>query len=120
MSIKVGINGFGRIGRMVLRCSLQHPEIEIVGINDLCPADYLAYMLKYDTMHGRFRADVSSNDKGIIVNGRSIPVYAERDPANLPWKEIGAEYGPVPDQGEGRRPHRRRCQARGDVRPLQG
>ena len=92
MSIKVGINGFGRIGRMVLRCSLQHPEIEIVGINDLCPADYLAYMLKYDTMHGRFRADVSSNDKGIIVNGRSIPVYAERDPANLPWKEIGAEY----------------------------
>ena len=59
MSIKVGINGFGRIGRMVLRCSLQHPEIEIVGINDLCPADYLAYMLKYDTMHGRFQADVS-------------------------------------------------------------
>ena len=93
MSIKVGINGFGRIGRMVLRCSLQHPEIEIVGINDLCPADYLAYMLKYDTMHGRFQADVSSSDKGIIVNGRSIPVYAERDPANLPWKEIGAEYG---------------------------
>ena len=92
MSIKVGINGFGRIGRMVLRCSLHHPEIEIVGINDLCPADYLAYMLKYDTMHGRFRADVSSSDKGIIVNGRSIPVYAERDPANLPWKEIGAEY----------------------------
>lgn len=95
MSIKVGINGFGRIGRMVLRCSLQHPEIEIVGINDLCPADYLAYMLKYDTMHGRLRADVSSSDKGIIVNGRSIPVYpvyAERDPANLPWKEIGAEY----------------------------
>ena len=72
MSIKVGINGFGRIGRMVLRCSLQHPEIEIVGINDLCPADYLAYMLKYDTMHGRFQADVSSSDKGIIVNGRSI------------------------------------------------
>ena len=92
MSIKVGINGFGRIGRMVLRCSLQHPEIEIVGINDLCPADYLAYMLKYDTMHGRFQADVSSSDKAIIVNGRSIPVYAERDPANLPWKEIGAEY----------------------------
>ena len=68
MSIKVGINGFGRIGRMVLRCSLQHPEIEIVGINDLCPADYLAYMLKYDTMHGRFQADVSSSDKGIIVS----------------------------------------------------
>ena len=92
MSIKVGINGFGRIGRMVLRCSLQHPEIEIVGINDLCPADYLAYMLKYDTMHGRINAQVSSGDNSIIVDGHMIPVYAERDPANLPWKEIGAEY----------------------------
>ena len=92
MSIKVGINGFGRIGRMVLRCSLQHPEIEIVGINDLCPADYLAYMLKYDPMHGRINAQVSSGDNSIIVDGHVIPVYAERDPANLPWKEIGAEY----------------------------
>lgn len=92
MSIKVGINGFGRIGRMVLRCSLQHPEIEIVGINDLCPADYLAYMLKYDTMHGKINAQVSSGDNSIIVDGHVIPVYAERDPANLPWKEIGAEY----------------------------
>ena len=92
MSIKVGINGFGRIGRMVLRCSLQHPEIEIVGINDLCPADYLAYMLKYDTMHGRINAQVSSGDNSIIVDGHVIPVYAERDPANLPWKESGAEY----------------------------
>ena len=92
MSIKVGINGFGRIGRMVLRCSLQHPEIEIVGINDLCPADYLAYMLKYDTMHGRINAQVSSGDNSIIVDGHVIPVYAERDPANLPWKEIGGEY----------------------------
>ena len=92
MSIKVGINGFGRIGRMVLRCSLHHPEIEIVGINDLCPADYLAYMLKYDTMHGKIDAQVSSSENAIIVDGRSIPVFAERDPANLPWKEIGAEY----------------------------
>ena len=92
MSIKVGINGFGRIGRMVLRCSLQHPEIEIVGINDLCPADYLAYMLKYDTMHGKINAQVSSGDNSIIVDGHVIPVYAERDPANLPWKESGAEY----------------------------
>lgn len=66
MSIKVGINGFGRIGRMVLRCSLQHPEIEIVGINDLCPADYLAYMLKYDTMHGKINAQVSSGDNSIM------------------------------------------------------
>ena len=92
MSIKVGINGFGRIGRMVFRASLNHPEIEIVGINDLCPADYLAYMLKYDTMHGRFAADVKSNDYGIVVNGREIPVFAERNPADLPWGKIGAEY----------------------------
>ena len=97
MSIKVGINGFGRIGRMVLRCSLHHPEIEIVGINDLCPADYLAYMLKYDTMHGKIDAQVSSSENAIIVDGRSIPVFAERDPANLPWKEIGAEYVPSKD-----------------------
>ena len=92
MSIKVGINGFGRIGRMVFRASLNHPEIEIVGINDLCPADYLAYMLKYDTMHGRFAADVKRNDYGIVVNGREIPVFAERNPADLPWGKIGAEY----------------------------
>ena len=92
MSIKVGINGFGRIGRMVLRCSLKHPEIEIVGINDLCPADYLAYMLKYDTMHGKIDAEVSATESSIIVNGHEIPIFAERDPANLPWAKVGAEY----------------------------
>ncbi len=92
MSIKVGINGFGRIGRMVFRASLNHPEIEIVGINDLCPADYLAYMLKYDTMHGQFAGEVSSNETGIVVNGKTIPVYAERDPANIPWGQLEAEY----------------------------
>ena len=92
MSIKVGINGFGRIGRMVFRASLNHPEIEIVGINDLCPADYLAYMLKYDTMHGQFAGEVSSDDKGIVVNGKCIPVFAERDPANIPWGQLEAEY----------------------------
>ena len=92
MSIKVGINGFGRIGRMVFRASLNHPEIEIVGINDLCPADYLAYMLKYDTMHGQFAGEVSSNETGIVVNGKTIPVYAERDPANIPWGKLEAEY----------------------------
>ena len=92
MSIKIGINGFGRIGRMVLRESMHHPDIEIVGINDLCPADYLAYMLKYDTMHGKFNADVDATENSIIVNGKSIPVYAERDPANLPWGKTGAEY----------------------------
>ena len=92
MSIKVGINGFGRIGRMVLRCSLNHPEIEIVGINDLCPADYLAYMVKYDTMHGKFNGDIYAEGNNIVVNGKAIPVSAERDPANLPWAKVGAEY----------------------------
>ena len=92
MSIKVGINGFGRIGRMVFRASVKHPEIEIVGINDLCPADYLAYMLKYDTMHGKFGGDVSSAENAIVVNGKTIPVYAERNPADIPWGKIGAEY----------------------------
>ena len=92
MSIQIGINGFGRIGRMVLRASLDHPEIKVVGINDLCPADYLAYMLKYDTMHGKFRAEVGSTDSAIIVNGQEIPVFAERNPADLPWGKVGAEY----------------------------
>lgn len=92
MSIKVGINGFGRIGRMVVRRALEHPEIEIVGINDLCPADYLAYMLKYDSMHGKFTGEVKAEDGVIIINGKLIPVSAERDPANLPWKDLGAEY----------------------------
>jgi glyceraldehyde 3-phosphate dehydrogenase len=90
--IKVGINGFGRIGRMVMRCSAAHPEIEIVGINDLCSADYLAYMLKYDTMHGHFDGEIGSEGDNILVNGRAIPVFAERDPANLPWAKLGAEY----------------------------
>ena len=92
MSIKVGINGFGRIGRMVFRASVNHPDIEIVGINDLCPADYLAYMLKYDTMHGQFKGEVSATEKAIVVNGKSIPVYAERNPADIPWGQLGAEY----------------------------
>lgn len=92
MSIKVGINGFGRIGRMVFRASLNHPEIEIVGINDLCPADYLAYMLKYDTMHGRCEAEIGYTENAIVVNGKEIPVSAERNPADLPWAKLGAEY----------------------------
>ena len=92
MSIKVGINGFGRIGRMVFRASINHPEIEIVGINDLCPADYLAYMLKYDTMHGQFQGTVESTENSIIVNGHEIPISAERNPADLPWGKLEAEY----------------------------
>ena len=92
MSIKVGINGFGRIGRMVFRASINHPEIEIVGINDLCPADYLAYMLKYDTMHGRFNGEVSATENAIVVNGKEIPIFAERNPADIPWGKLEAEY----------------------------
>ena len=92
MSIKVGINGFGRIGRMVFRATVNHPEIEIVGINDLCPAEYLAYMLKYDTMHGQFTGTVTSTENAIVVNGREIPIYAERNPADIPWGKLEAEY----------------------------
>ena len=92
MSIKIGINGFGRIGRMVFRACLEPPEIDVVGINDLCPADYLAYMLKYDTMHGRCRADIESRENALVVNGQVIPVFGEKDPANLKWGKLGAEY----------------------------
>lgn len=92
MAIKVGINGFGRIGRMVFRASVNFPEIEIVGINDLCQPDYLAYMLKYDTMHGRFPGEVGSTDTALVVDGKEIPVFAEREPKNIPWGKLGADY----------------------------
>ena len=92
MAIKIGINGFGRIGRMVFRATVNHPDIEIVGINDLCPADYLAYMLKFDTMHGAFEGTVEATENSIIVNGKEIPIFAERNPADLPWGKVGAEY----------------------------
>ena len=92
--IKVGINGFGRIGRFVFRAAQTRNDIQIVGINDLCPVDYLAYMLKYDTMHGQFEgtieADVEKNQ--LIVNGNVIRVTAERNPADLKWNEVEAEY----------------------------
>lgn len=92
MSIKIGINGFGRIGRLVFRASLDHPDVEVVGINDLITPDYMAYMLKYDTMHGRFDGTVDYTDHSLIVNGKEIAVFSERDKENLPWGEIGAEY----------------------------
>ena len=92
MSIKIGINGFGRIGRLVFRASLDHKDIEVVGINDLITPDYMAYMLKYDTIHGRFQGTVESTDHSIIVNGHEIEVFCEKSPANLPWGKIGAEY----------------------------
>lgn len=90
--IKVGINGFGRIGRLVFRAALNRPNIEIVGINDLLDADYMAYMLKYDTVHGRFKGTVEVKDGKLVVNGHAIRVTAEPDPANLKWGEVGAEY----------------------------
>ena len=92
--IKVGINGFGRIGRFVFRAAQTRDDIEIVGINDLCPVDYMAYMLKYDTMHGTFNGtiDVDVEKNQLIVNGKAIRVTAEKDPANLKWNEVGAEY----------------------------
>jgi glyceraldehyde 3-phosphate dehydrogenase len=92
MTIKVGINGFGRIGRMVFRAvAKDFKDIEIVGINDLLDADYLAYMLKYDSVHGRFDGDVSSDANNLIVDGRKIRLTAERDPADLKWGDVGAE-----------------------------
>ena len=92
--IKVGINGFGRIGRLVFRAACNNADIEVVGINDLVPVDYMAYMLKYDSVHGRFNGTIDYNvEKGqLIVNGNVIRVTAEKDPANLKWNEVNAEY----------------------------
>lgn len=90
--IKVGINGFGRIGRLVFRAAINNPNIEIVGINDLIEVDYMAYMLKYDSTHGQFNGTIEVKDGQLVVNGGAIRVTAERDPANLKWNEIGAEY----------------------------
>ena len=92
MAIKVGINGFGRIGRMVLRAAIKDfPEIEVVAINDLLEPDYLAYMLKHDSVHGRFKGDVSVEGNTLVVNGKPIRLTAERDPASLKWNEVGAD-----------------------------
>ncbi|MBK1680673.1 type I glyceraldehyde-3-phosphate dehydrogenase [Rhodocyclus tenuis] len=92
MSIKVGINGFGRIGRMVFRAAIKDfADIEIVGINDLLEPDYLAYMLKYDSVHGRFKGEVSVEGNTLIVNGKKIRLTAVKDPAQLKWDEVGAD-----------------------------
>jgi glyceraldehyde 3-phosphate dehydrogenase len=92
MTIKVGINGFGRIGRMAFRAiAKDFNDIEVVGINDLLDADYLAYMLKYDSVHGRFDGDVAVDGSNLVVNGKTIRLTAERDPANLKWGDIGAD-----------------------------
>ncbi|SDM36800.1 type I glyceraldehyde-3-phosphate dehydrogenase [Chryseobacterium taihuense] len=91
-TIKVGINGFGRIGRLVFRAMTERDNIEVVGINDLINAEYMAYMLKYDSVHGIFPGEVSVDGNDLVVNGKKIRVTAEKDPSNLKWDEIGAEY----------------------------
>ncbi len=90
--IKVGINGFGRIGRLVFRAAQHNDNIEVVGINDLIDVEYMAYMLKYDTVHGQFKGTVEVKDGKLVVNGKAIRVTAERNPADLKWGDIGAEY----------------------------
>ena len=91
MSIRIGINGFGRIGRLVFRIACDHDDIEVVGINDLIDVDYIAYMLRYDSTHGRFAGQVEVRDGALVVNGRSIRISAERDPATLRWGDVGAD-----------------------------
>ena len=92
MTIRVGINGFGRIGRLVFRAAQKRNDIEIVGINDLIDVEYMAYMLRYDTMHGKFDGTVEIRDGKLVVNGKEIRVTAEKNPADLKWNEVGAEY----------------------------
>lgn len=90
--MKVGINGFGRIGRLVFRAAINNPNVEIVGINDLIDVDYMAYMLKYDSTHGIFKGEIAIDGGNLVVNGKKIRVTAEKDPSNLKWNEVGAEY----------------------------
>ncbi|RKY47946.1 MAG: type I glyceraldehyde-3-phosphate dehydrogenase [Candidatus Neomarinimicrobiota bacterium] len=92
MSVKVGINGFGRIGRLVFREMLNRDDFEVLGINDLTDAKTLAHLLKYDSVHKKFQGTVEAKEDSIVVNGKEIKIYAEKDPANLPWKELGVEY----------------------------
>lgn len=92
MAVKVGINGFGRIGRLALRAMIARPsEFEIVGINDLSPAETMAHLTKYDTVHGRFDGQIEAASDGMVVNGKKIPLCSEKDPAKLPWKQLGAK-----------------------------
>ncbi|HEY5328102.1 MAG TPA: type I glyceraldehyde-3-phosphate dehydrogenase [Mucilaginibacter sp.] len=89
--MKIGINGFGRIGRLAFRAAIERPDIEVVGINDLVDPDYMAYMLKYDSTHGPFKGTIAVEGGHLVVNGKTIRVTAEKDPANLKWNEVGAE-----------------------------
>ena len=93
MSVKIGINGFGRIGKLVFQAALEKGEVDIVAINDpFITADYMAYMLKFDTVHGRFNGEIKSEENKLIVNGKSVNVYNEMDPHNIPWGQEGVEY----------------------------
>lgn len=92
MKINVAINGFGRIGRLFFRKAIENPNINIVAINDLVPPDNLAYLLKYDTMHGRFPGEVKSTENSIVVNGKHVKILSERDPAKLPWKDLQVDF----------------------------
>ena len=93
MSVKVGINGFGRIGKLALQAALENDEVEVVAVNDpFIAADYMAYMVKYDSMHGRFKGEIKSEEGKLIVNGKTVNVYNEMNPNNIPWGENGVEY----------------------------
>lgn len=92
MAIRIGINGFGRIGRIAFRAMMEREEIEVVGINDLLDVDYMAYMLKYDSTHGRFKGEVSVEDGHLVVNGQNVRITAEKNPAELRWDQVGADY----------------------------
>ncbi len=92
MAIRVGINGFGRIGRLFFRAAFQQGGVEVVAVNDLVPADNLAYLLKHDTVHGRLPATVTATETEFTVNGQTVKTFAERDPGNLPWKDLGVDY----------------------------
>jgi glyceraldehyde 3-phosphate dehydrogenase len=92
MALKVGINGFGRIGRLVFRAAAKNPNIQFVGINDLVPSDNLAYLLKYDSTHGRYDGTVEAKENGIVVDGKFVPTFSVRNPAELPWGTNGADY----------------------------
>lgn len=92
MTKKIGINGFGRIGRMVLRAIIENPELEVVAINDITDAKTLAHLLKYDSVHGKAKFQVEAHEGSLTVDGKTIKIYAERDPGNIPWKQHGIEY----------------------------
>jgi glyceraldehyde 3-phosphate dehydrogenase len=92
MAVRIGINGFGRIGRLVLRAAAGDANFEFVGINDLVPPDNLDYLLSYDTTHGRFKGTVDHTESALVVNGKQIRCFSEKDPANLPWKDLGCDY----------------------------